>query len=37
MTELLSDICRWLVEEEDAEVVGEATTNCHQPLTNEPS
>ena len=37
MTELLSDICRWLVEEENAEVVGGATTNHRQPLTNEPS
>ena len=28
-TLLLSDICRWLVEEEDTEVVGRATTNDH--------
>ena len=27
MTELLYDICRWLFEEEDVEVVGGATTN----------
>ena len=37
MTELLSNICRWLVEEEDAKEVGRTTTNRHQPLTNEPS
>ena len=37
MIELLSDICRWLVEEEDVEAVGEVITNHHQPLTNEPS
>ena len=33
-TLLLSDICRWLVEEEDAEAVGEATTHDHMRLTN---
>ena len=37
MTELLSDTCRWLIEEEDAEAVDETTTNHHRPLTNEPS
>ena len=37
MTELLSDTCRWLVKEEDAEAVGGETTNRHWPLTNEPS
>ena len=37
MTELLYDIRRWLVKDEDAEKVGGATTNCHRPLTNEPS
>ena len=36
-TKLLSDICRWLVEEEDADEVGGTTTNHHWPLTNEPS
>ena len=34
MTKFLSDICRWLVGEEDVEVVGGATTNHHHwPLT----
>ena len=37
MTKLLSDICRWLVEEEDVKAVGGATTNHHWPLTNKPS
>ena len=37
MMKLLSDIYRWLVEEEDTEAVGGATTNSHRPLTNEPS
>ena len=37
MTKLLPDICRWLVEEEDIEAVGKATTHYHRPLTNEPS
>ena len=37
MIELLSDICRWLVKEEDVEAVGKATTNHHRPLINEPS
>ena len=37
MDELLFDIGRWLVREEDVNVVGGATTNHHQPLTNEPS
>ena len=37
MTELLSNICRWLVEKDDVEAVGGAITNHHQPLTNEPS
>ena len=37
MTELLSNICRWLVEEEYAEVVGGIETNHHGPLTNKPS
>ena len=36
-TLLLSDICRWLVEEEDVKVVGGATTHDHRPLTNKPS
>ena len=36
MTELLSNIRRWLVEEEDVEAVGGATTNRHRSLTNEP-
>ena len=35
ITELLSDICRWLVEEEDVKAAGRATTNLHLPLTNE--
>ena len=33
-TLLLFDIFRWLVDEEDAEAVGGATTHYHQPLTN---
>ena len=37
MTELLSNICRWLVEEEDAEAMGGITTNHHWPLANGPS
>ena len=37
MTELLSDICKWLAEKEDVEAVGRATTNRHRPLTNEPA
>ena len=37
MIELLSDIGRWLVEEEDIEMVGGPITNHHQPLTNKPS
>ena len=37
MTELLFDICRWLIEEEDAKAVGETTTNHYRPLSNEPS
>ena len=37
MTELLSDICRWLVGEEDVEDVGGAIANHHRPLTNESS
>ena len=36
-TLLLSDICRGQVKEEDVEAVGRTTTNCHRPLTNEPS
>ena len=36
-TLFLFNICRWLVEEEDDEAVGEATTHDHQPLTNKPS
>ena len=35
--QLLSDICKWLIEEEDAEAVEGATTHYHRPLTNEPS
>ena len=37
MTKLVSDICRWQVEEEDPEAVGGATTHYHRPLTNESS
>ena len=33
-TLLLSNICRWLVEEEDVEAMGRATTHDHRPLTN---
>ena len=33
-TLLLSDLCIWLVEEEDAEVVGRVITNYHRPLNN---
>ena len=36
-TKLLSDMCRWLVEEEDTEAVGGIKTNHHRPLTKEPS
>ena len=34
MIELLSDICRCLVEEEDVEAVGGTRTSRHRPLTN---
>ena len=37
MIELLFDICKWLVEEDDTEAVGGTTTNYHWPLTNKPS
>ena len=37
MTKFLFDICRWLVEEKEAEAVGGATTNHHRHLTNKPS
>ena len=33
-TLLLSNLCRWLVEEEDVEAVGKVIINYHQPLTN---
>ena len=33
-TLFLSDLCRWLVEEEDVEAVGRVTTNYHRPFTN---
>ena len=36
-TLLLSDIYRWLLEEEDAKTIGGATTHYHRPLTNKPS
>ena len=32
-TLLLSDSCRWLVEEEDAKAVGRVIINYHRPLT----
>ena len=35
MIELLYDICRCLVEEEDVEAVGGTRTSRHRPLTNE--
>ena len=33
-TLFLSDSCRWMVEEEDAETVGRVIINYHRPLTN---
>ena len=36
-TLLLSDICRWIVKEENTEAMGGATTHYHRPLTNKPS
>ena len=33
-TLLLSDLCRWLVEEEDAEAVDRVITNYHRSMTN---
>ena len=37
ITLFLSDTRRWLVEEEDAEVVGGVITHDHRLLTNRPS
>ena len=34
---LLFDMCRWKIEKEDGEPVGEKTTNHHRPLINKPS
>ena len=33
-TLLLPDLCRWLVKEEDVEMVGREIINYHRPLTN---
>ena len=30
----LFDMCKWKIEGEDIEVMDEAMTECHRPLTN---